>query len=110
MDTVPVEVRPSNIHGIGVFALREIKAGEFVFIYDGEILSNDVVENSCEYEDVSYCLTHPKNPKLVLCGYKYPKNNIGVGQLINDAEVIQLQELDYKHGIEACREYVKKSK
>ena len=110
METIPVEVRPSNVHGRGVFALREIKAGEFVCIYDGDLLSNDVVKNSGVDVDVTYCLTHPKNPKLVLCGYKYPKNSVGVGQLINDAKTIQLRELDYKRGIEACREYVKKSK
>ena len=103
MDSVSVKVRRSNVHGRGVFALQDIKAGYFACIYDGELLSKDVIKNSSAIVDESYCLPHLKYPKQVLCGYKYPKNNVGVGQLINDAKTIQLQELDYKHGIEACR-------
>lgn len=111
MDTIAVEVRPSKVHGRGVFALRDIKVGEFVCTYDGELLlTTAMMKNSSVYEDGRYCLTHPKNPKLVLCGYKYPKNKTGVGQLVNDAKIIQLRELDYKDGIKACRKYVKESK
>ena len=105
MDTVSVKVRWSNVRG--VFAFRDIKAIEYVCIYDGEPLANDVIKNSSVDADVSYWVTHPKNPKMV---FWYAKNNVGVGQLISDAKIIQLRELDYKHGIETCQEYVKKSK
>ena len=62
MDSVSVKVRPSNVHGRGVFALQDIKVGEFVCIHDGEILSNDVIRNSSVDVDVSLPVL-PHTPK-----------------------------------------------
>ena len=109
MNTVAVEVRPSKIHGKGVFALRDIKAGEFVCVYDGELLNTTDMEYNDD-EDGAYYLAHPKNPTLVVSGYKYPKNRMGVGQLINDAKQIELSALNYEEGITTCRRYMKESK
>lgn len=36
--TAPVEVRPSSIHGNGVFATRNINVGEFITFYPGDVL------------------------------------------------------------------------
>ena len=41
---VAAEVRPSRIHGRGVFAVRDIKEGEFVCIYDGELMSKTEID------------------------------------------------------------------
>ena len=41
-----VEVRLSSVHGRGVFTLRNIKAGEFVCTYDGELLPENIARNN----------------------------------------------------------------
>ena len=51
-------------------------------------------------------MSHPRDPKLTLCGYKTPKTVLGVGQLINDYKKPEIKEHNFKHGIKACEEYV----
>ena len=103
-----VEVRLSSVHGRGVFTLKNIKAGEFVCTYDGELLPENIARNNDLFE-AEYCISHPKIPNFVVCGYKYPKSKMGVGQLINDAKAIQLRKLDYKDGLDSIRVYEEKS-
>ena len=104
-----VEVRQSNIHGRGVFAKRDIKADEFVCIYEGKLLSISTILENRLSQDKEYWLAHPTDPTLILCGYKNPQSKLGVGQLLNDAKRVQLKELDFKNGIKMCEEYVKES-
>lgn len=71
------EIRKSNIHGRGVFAKRDIRKGEKLCIYDGQIM--DIGTPG----DNSYDLGIP-DTKTMCRGYREPRNSIGLGQFIND--------------------------
>jgi hypothetical protein len=47
----PVEVRDSNVHGLGVFASRQIKKGERIIEYIGERVSHDEADRRYEEKD-----------------------------------------------------------
>lgn len=71
------EVRKSNIHGRGVFAKRNIKKGEKLCIYDGQIIDIGTPGDS------SYDLGIP-NTRTMSRGYREPRSSVGIGQFIND--------------------------
>lgn len=104
------EIRSSIIHGRGVFAVRDIKEGEFVCIYDGELMSKtEIIERNFS-EDKEYWMMDPTDSAKVLCGYKEPKDKLGIGQLVNDAKKLYLKNLDYKDGVKAVKDYDRESK
>jgi tetratricopeptide (TPR) repeat protein len=104
-----VEVRLSNIHGKGVFAVQDIKKDEAVCLYDGKLMDEVHLLKLVKAEapmDREYWMNHPRDPRLTLCGYKAPKTVLGIGQIINDYRKPEIVELNFKHGITACEEYV----
>ena len=107
---VPVEVRPSEVHGRGVFALRDIKKGEFVCVYDGKLLSETDIFEGEFHEDKEYWMQDPTDSTKILCGYKDPKNEVGVGQLVNDAKRVKFDKLNFQDGKKAVIDYDRESK
>lgn len=108
-----VNVRKSQIHGNGVFAVRDIEKDELVCLYDGEMMGQSHLLKLLRMGidvDKEYWMSHPHNPRLILCGFKEPKTVLGIGQLINDFKKPEIVELDFKHGIRACEEYVTASR
>ena len=104
-----VEVRQSIIHGKGVFAVQDIKKDEAVCLYDGKLMDEVHLLKLVKAKatmDREYWMNHPRDPRLTLCGYKTPKTVLGVGQIINDYRKPEIVELNFKHGITACEEYV----
>merc|ERR1719354_807673 len=112
--TASVEVRDSNVHGRGVFALRDFKRGERICFYDGEMKTQAQLHKQVSEKKIplnkNYWMTHPSNPDLTLCGFPNPQNKHGVGQLINDSKMPSIQYLDYSKGLEECEEYVTESR
>jgi len=108
-----VNVRKSKVHGKGVFAVRDIEKDELVCLYDGEMMGQSQLLKLLRMGialDKEYWMSHPHNPQLILCGFKEPKTVLGIGQLINDFKKPEIVELDFKHGIRACEEYVTASR
>ncbi len=68
------EVRPSLIHGNGVFAVKDIKAGERCCIYDGDVVPFGS-------KDSKYLLNMDD---FSIRGFEQPRDKIGIAQLIND--------------------------
>jgi len=104
-----VEVGKSNIEGRGVFAVRDIAKDEAVCLYDGELLDEShllSLVRSGVPMDREYWMSHPRDPRLTLCGYKTPKTVLGIGQLMNDSQKPEITKLDFKEGIKSCEEYV----
>jgi len=108
-----VEMNPSNVHGRGVFASKDIKKDELVCLYDGKIMNEfsllKLVRAKMQM-DREYWMSHPRDPSLTLCGYKQPKSVLGIGQIINDFTKPEVTQLNFKHGIKACEEYVRTSR
>jgi SET domain-containing protein len=75
-----VEVRPSSKHGNGVFAKKNIKKGTRLCYYDGEVTSAEEINKG---KNIDYLLRH--NNQYIL-GYKTPRTNDGIAQLINDGD------------------------
>ncbi len=75
------EVKDSLIEfsGRGVFAKKNYKKGDYICYYDGE----EKLPQNCSKDEVPYCIDNPLNNKLFV-GYKFPKTQTGIGQLIND--------------------------
>lgn len=44
MEISPIEIKPSKIHGLGIFAMRDIKKGEIVLRWKPKVLSESEVE------------------------------------------------------------------
>ena len=74
MLTVETELRPSAIHGIGVFLLEDVREGQLVWRFDSRI---DRVFANAELEDMPeslrrfltvYSTYHEKSGLWVLCG------------------------------------------
>ena len=94
-----VEVRKSNIHGLGVFATEDIKKGEDVTRYGGFLLCeqccNRNIKDSSKYK--RYVLGTEKG---FLCG-KTNENETDIGHYINDVfkpTIIQSEDpMDYLH-------------
>merc|ERR1712208_141383 len=103
----------SKVHGRGVFAVRDIKGDEVVCLYDGKLVDElsllKLVRAKIQM-DREYWMSHPRDPNLTLCGYKDPKSVLGIGQIINDYTKPEVIELNFKHGIKACEEYVTNSR
>lgn len=76
------EVRPSAIHGRGVFAKRDIRVGETVCVYDGF----SVPDNG---EFGSYRI---KTRRGVKDGFREPRTRTGIAQFINDACMFTLEK------------------
>ena len=77
----PVVVKPSSIVGKGLFAARDIKAGEVVAPYRGEILVGDeVIHERCEAIDSSQIETDRPLKSLVVSrnsrdiGWQFQRN------------------------------------
>ena len=104
-----VEVRDSPIHGKGVFAVRDIKKFDLLCFYDGEVKTKkEIIKEKTGNKE--YWMSHPTKPNSILCGYPIPLNKHGVGQLVNDAKILDIKELDFKKGIKDCEEYTIESK
>lgn len=73
--------------GIGVFTKKKIKKYEIVCFYDG-----DDVDKHCNPIDDGFIMSHPLNPDLIRIGYKQPKCNKGVGQLLNDGAKLNITD------------------
>jgi len=108
------EVRPSEVHGRGVFATRDIKRGERVCFYDGQFKTQEQLHKQVREKKIplnkNYWMAHPSNPNITLCGYVEPQNKHGVAQLINDSKMPDVQHLDYAKGLEECEEYITESR
>ena len=112
-ENVSVDVRDSKVHGKGVFATRDIAENEFVCIFDGDLLKVEQILKEKRHRDKdqkTYWMSHPRDPDLILCGFKVPQSRLGVGQLINDGKKPVIEDLDFKIGIKACEEYVVESR
>ena len=108
-----VEARESGVHGIGVFATREISVGEFIAAYQGR-----PVDHHGPY--VGYCetrkgktqryeitgklryLNHSCNPNAELRGFKL----VALRPISAGKEVM----IDYTNGTCSCREGVRTAK
>ena len=74
MMMVETELRPSQIHGLGVFLLQPVRKGELIWRFDSRI---DRVYTEAELESLpphvqtylrTYCTWHEQNRLYVLCG------------------------------------------
>lgn len=92
------ELRPSTIHGIGVFATRDIQAGEKCCIYDGKRLDVEHVEDNTYFVSIG---------GINIDGYKTPRNKIGIAQFINDASapVYSEENIHYSYAALSLGEY-----
>jgi SET domain-containing protein len=100
-----VEVRPSERHGRGVFANRDIKKGERMCYYDGEDIPEDKAQPD---RDVSYA---QRQGNIIRYGYVEPKTSHGIGQLMNDAFMPHLTNpINFPNVKRAFDEYEEKSK
>ncbi len=62
VNTDLIEIRDSGVHGKGVFAARDIKKGEKVIEYVGELISKDEAEERCDKQlerSKNVCLLFP---------------------------------------------------
>ena len=88
MTKLKAEVRPSDIHGRGVFTLVDIAPGEAICSYEGWI--SDHVPSDPTY---SFSLDDGK----YINGWSEPRSTYGIGQLVNDAadvsEILQLNKV-----------------
>lgn len=75
-----VEVRKSDKHGNGIFAIKDIPKNTKVCYYDGD----DLTDNEARDKSLSHAMRHVKDKSLVRIGYENPKNEFGIGQLAND--------------------------
>lgn len=78
----PVEVRPVGQHGVGVFATRDIKAGEVVTHYSGHIA------DCLEIGFADYGIGINGTSRFVVVGNPDDARPWQCGQLINDASAI----------------------
>jgi hypothetical protein len=78
-----VEIKPSTIPnaGRGVFVTRDFSVGEYICYYDGYIKKNPFTITEIEQE---YGIGES------LIGYPTPRNEEGVGQLINDGDKLNI--------------------
>ena len=96
--SISVEVRNSPVHGKGVFTTKDIKKGEFVCFYDGDLKAFlELIQISRDDGSIEnrYWISHPRNPEIILCGYQTPHNNLGIGQLINDSKKLEMEENEF---------------
>jgi len=102
-----VELKPSPVHGLGVFVTQNVPAFTKLCYYDGYDGIND-------YEDNTYIMAHPRKDGYVRYGYKANelKSKYGIAQLINDSCMPDL-DLDQVYNMnqvkKICTEYEKKS-
>jgi len=115
MIRVPVEVKPSPIHGCGCFALQDISKGTLVWqfsrIFDRQIMEHAWQRASKEEQAKLWarCYVHADNPTvLIMCGdesqfLNFPpegeKANIELGGVV-DGQDILLAARDIKQGEE----------
>ena len=87
---LPATVKKSPVHGIGVFANIDIKKGEPICCYDGYNMSksNKFIEQFY-IENMDYFINSPWN-ETSRVGYKIPVNARGIGQLMNDVDIISI--------------------
>ena len=77
-----VELKPSTIHGLGVFAIEDIPFMTKVCLYDGEDVP---IIDTDKCNDI-YNMPHPIKKGYVRRGYSVQqiKQDYGIGQFIND--------------------------
>lgn len=73
-------VGKSDVHGNGVFATEDIKKGEYICEYGGDVVTNEEFHN--KYNDNLYALNISHN--YLIIGHQVPKDSMKIGQLIND--------------------------
>lgn len=102
-----VEVKPSPVHGRGVFTTEDVSKGSKLCMYDGEDMSKS--EHKARGEDLSYVMSHPGNPSIVRVGFQQEKDPFGVGQFINDFACLNIADrLDIKPTtFRDCENYVR---
>src|SRR5579884_501610 len=74
-----VEVKASSLHGRGIFALNDIKAGEFICAFAGQKKPRREVTRM----EMDYVYDLEAGEEFDV-GFIVPKTKLGVGQLIND--------------------------
>lgn len=93
------EIRPSPVHGNGVFALQDIPEETELCYYDGQPVDPNTVR------DHTYLLDFDGK---TLDGYRVPRTPEGIGQFINDGASLQ-PEGDLHTVIEHALEYLDES-
>jgi hypothetical protein len=83
-----VEVKPSPLHGRGVFAVQDIKAGDCVCAFAGQKKQRREVTRT----EMDYVYDLEAGEEFDV-GFIVPKTKLGVGQLIND---VACPKLDVK--------------
>ncbi len=74
MMMVETELKPSPIHGLGVFLLRPVRKGELIWRFDGRIdrvyAPDEVASLPAHVQDylATYCTWHEGTGVFVLCG------------------------------------------
>jgi len=104
-----VEVRKSNIHGYGVFAIRDIQAGEFVCEFAGDIVNipsssniqSAILNGTMEQliQDMSHTYTISQDLEIRASPVPPIGPSHQVGQFVNDAECIDMEITDYPFGL-----------
>ncbi len=115
----PVEVRKSHIHGVGVFATRNIAMGELVCVFTGTVFRDsaanyaiDAIENkTCvEFvESLKYNFTISANFEI-RASRTVPKGpSWNVGQFANDAICIDTTLDNFDRGIRLAFHYTQRA-
>lgn len=98
----PCEVRPSLLHGNGVFATRDIKKGEYLCTYGG----TRVVGRS-HIIDWKYVFTINDESETFLIGCDNIVNSHEIAQFINDGDKLDIKSASDLHSIltDICNYY-----
>jgi len=93
---VPVAVRASGVHGLGLFAMQPIRAGSVLWAYDNGDTRIPIAAATDEQKHFGY--VNPRNPdRLVVCGdharyWNFPPDGVEPnaieGWLTEDAEAV----------------------
>lgn len=86
MEMIPVEIRDAGNKGRGVFAKYYIFKDKALCYYDGK----DQISKICKTNNYSidYSIGNPLYKDIIRDGYKEPKTNYGIGQIINDGCIL----------------------
>ena len=87
-----VEVRDAGVKGRGVFAKQDIKIGDPLAFYDGE--DKKIDKKSSKILEKYYMISLPDiagRKGWARYGYIEPQSKIGIGQLVNDSQMIDFE-------------------
>ena len=111
-----IEIRSAGAKGRGIFAMKDIEAGEKLCYYDG--IEKPINKQTTNCPEKYYMVSMPNKPTHACFGYIEPKTILGIGQLVNDGAMIDFDidkpvldsRKEYKQYRRNIKKYIRLSK